>query len=463
MKNISIFGTSSDSGKSTLTFVIAKILQDSGYSVVPFKAQNVSNNSKVCSDGSEIGIAQYFQAQVVDVEPTFHMNPVLLKIEGNGRSQIIVDGKVLKTTTPREYYKEIDALKPIVKKNFEYLQGLYDIVIAEGAGSPVELNLMDKDLANTYVAQEFDTKIILVADIEKGGVFASIYGTYNLLDDKLKKNVIGVVINKFRGDLSLFEEGISIIEEHFNIPVLGVVPFIPFNLGFEDSQSLINYSQIKHNVKLNIAVVKFPKMSNYNDIEPLIANPEVNVDFISNSASLESYDLVILPGTKSTINDLKWLKEIGLFALLQKRDKAIYGICGGYQMMFEKIIDDKKIENNESLIEEGFGFIKDEIIFEENKVLKNGSYEIFGLKLEGFEIHNGLSKKHKLFYENSNIKGSFIHGIFDNDNFTNAYFKSLNENYEDFNFQQYKKETINSFVEKIKESLDVKRIINSVS
>ena len=463
MKNISIFGTSSDSGKSTLTFVIAKILQEYGYSVVPFKAQNVSNNSKVCADGSEIGIAQYFQAEVLDVKPTYHMNPVLLKIEGNGRSQIIVDGKVLKTTTPREYYQEIDVLKPIVKKNFEYLQTKYDIVVAEGAGSPVELNLMDKDLANTYVATEFDTKIILVADIEKGGVFASIYGTYNLLDEKLKKNVIGVVINKFRGDLSLFEKGISIIEKRFNIPVLGVVPFLPFNLGFEDSQSLINYSQIKQNVKLQIAVIKFPKMSNYNDIEPLIANHEVNVDFISSGTNLDGYDLVILPGTKSTINDLKWLKATTLFEKLQKRKKAIYGICGGYQMMFEKVIDDKKVENNEVLIEEGLGFINDEVIFEEEKVLKNSTYEIFGMRLEGFEIHNGVSKKHQLFYENKNIKGSFIHGIFDNDNFTNAYFKSLNKNYENFNFKQYKKETINSFVNEIKETLDVKRILDSVS
>ena len=463
MKNISIFGTSSDSGKSTLTFVIAKILQENGFTVAPFKAQNVSNNSKVCSDGSEIGIAQYFQAEVLDVKPTFHMNPVLLKIEGNGRSQIIVDGAVLKTTTPREYYKEIDALKPIVKKNFEYLQSKYDVIVAEGAGSPVELNLMDKDLANTYVAHEFDTKIILVADIEKGGVFASIYGTYNLLDEKLKKNVIGVVINKFRGDLTLFEEGISIIEERFGIPVLGVVPYIPFNLGFEDSQSLINYSQIKQDVKLNIAVIKFPKMSNYNDIEPLIANSGVNVDFISNSANLDSYDLVILPGTKSTINDLKWLKSTTLFDQLQNRVKAIYGICGGYQMMFEEIIDDKRIENSETITELGLGFINDEIIFEEEKVLKNSTYDIFNLSLEGFEIHNGISKKHKLFYESQNIKGSFIHGVFDNDNFTNSYFRSINKEYEEFNFKEYKKNKIESFVDEIKQSLDVKRIINSVS
>lgn len=463
MKNISIFGTSSDSGKSTLTFVIAKILQDYGYSVVPFKAQNVSNNAKVCSDGSEIGVAQYFQAEVVDVQPTFHMNPVLLKIEGNGRSQIIVEGKVLKTTTPRQYYKEIDALKPIVKKSFEYLQDKYDIVVAEGAGSPVELNLMDKDLANTYVATQFDTKIILVADIEKGGVFASIYGTYNLLAEKLRKNVIGVVINKFRGDLSLFEEGIDIIEKQFKIPVLGVVPYVPFNLGFEDSQSLLNYSQIKENVKLNIAVIKFPKMSNYNDIEPLIANGEVNVDFISNNTNLDGYDLVILPGTKSTIADLQWLKRTGLFEKLKQRQKAIYGICGGYQMMFEKIKDDKHVENDKTSVELGLEFIDDEIIFIEKKVLKNSTYNIFDMPLEGFEIHNGISKKYELFYDKQNIKGSFIHGVFDNDNFTNSYFKSLNDSYEEFNFKTYKRNKINSFVAEIKETLDVKRIINSVS
>ncbi|OUR74631.1 cobyric acid synthase CobQ [Arcobacter sp. 31_11_sub10_T18] len=463
MNSISIFGTSSDSGKSTLTFVIAKILQEHGYSVVPFKAQNVSNNSKVCEDGSEIGIAQYFQAQVINVKPTYHMNPVLLKIEGNGRSQIVVDGKVLKTTTPRQYYKEIDALKPIVKKNFEYLQSKYDIIVAEGAGSPVELNLMDKDLANTYVASTFNTKIILVADIEKGGVFASIYGTYALLSEQLKKNVIGVVINKFRGDLTLFEEGINIIQDRFNLPVLGVVPYIPFNLGFEDSASLMNYSQVKANPKLHVAVIKFPKMSNYNDIEPLIANDEVYVDFISGAANLEVYDLVILPGTKSTIADLKWLKKTGLFEALKKRTKAIYGICGGYQMMFNNIIDDKNIENEQHEKESGLGFIEDEIYFQEQKILKNSSYDLFGLLLDGFEIHNGVSKKHQLFYEKDHIKGAFIHGIFDNDNFTNEYFKSLNHNYVDFNFQEYKKNKIKTFVDTIKESLDVKRILDSVS
>jgi len=463
MNNISIFGTSSDSGKSTLTFVIGKILQEHGFKVAPFKAQNVSNNSKVCEDGSEIGIAQYFQAEVLDVEPTYHMNPVLLKIEANGRSQIIVDGKVLKTTTPRQYYKEIDALKPIVKKNFEHLEKEYDIIVAEGAGSPVELNLMDKDLANTYVANEFNTKIILVADIEKGGVFASIYGTYALLSDKLKKNVIGVVVNKFRGDLTLFEEGISIIEKRFNLPVLGVVPYIPFNLGFEDSASLMNYSQTSKNPSLNIAVIQFPKMSNYNDIEPLIANDEVYVDFINGACNLESYDLLIMPGTKSTISDLKWLKQTGLFESIKKRKKAIYGICGGYQMMFENIIDEENIENDELEKESGFGFIKGDIIFEEKKVLKNTSYDMFGLTLKGFEIHNGVSKNQQLFYENENIKGSFVHGIFDNDNFTNVYFKSINTHYKNFDFKEYKKNKIKSFVDGISERLDINRILASVS
>jgi len=200
LNNISIFGTSSDAGKSTLTFVIGRIIQEAGYRVVPFKAQNVSNNAKVCADGSEIGIAQYFQAEVLGVPPSYHMNPILLKSGQKSSASLIVNGKVITSKDVREYYRDLDLLKPAVDKAFSYLNERYDCVVCEGAGSPVELNLMDKDLSNIYIATKFKTKIILVADIEKGGVFASIWGVYNLLPKELQKNVIGVIVNKFRGD-----------------------------------------------------------------------------------------------------------------------------------------------------------------------------------------------------------------------------------------------------------------------
>ena len=287
MHNISIFGTSSDAGKSTLTFVIGKIIQDAGYTVAPFKAQNVSNNAQVCDDNSEIGIAQHFQAEVLSVPTSYHLNPILLKSGQKNSASLIVNGKAVASKDVHEYYRDLETLKPAVDDAFNYLNERYDCVVCEGAGSPVELNLMDKDLSNIHVATKFKTKIILVADIEKGGVFASIWGVYNLLPKELQENIIGVIINKFRGDLSLFDKGIEIIENEFNIPVLGVLPYVPFNLGFEDSQSLLNYQQNANANAKKIAIISYPTMSNYNDFEALIADPKIYVDFVSSNTSLD--------------------------------------------------------------------------------------------------------------------------------------------------------------------------------
>jgi adenosylcobyric acid synthase len=439
-------GTSSDAGKSTITFVIAKIIQDLGYTVAPFKAQNVSNNAKVCSDNSEIAVAQHFQAEVLNVPSSYHMNPILLKSGQKSSASLIVNGKTVATKDVREYYRDIETLQPAVKEAFEYLDKRYDCVVCEGAGSPVELNLMDKDLSNIYIATEFDTKIILVADIEKGGVFASIWGVYNLLPQQLRENVIGVIVNKFRGDLSLFDEGIRIIEEEFKIPVLGVLPYEPFNLGFEDSQSLMNYKQISDPDAKRIAVIAYPTMSNYNDFEALIANPEVSLEFIQNNINLEGFDQVILPGSKLVMKDLTWLKESGLFKQLQTLKTDILGICGGYQMMFKNIIDNDAIEAEKPTSMEGLGFIDDDIIFQKEKIVKNDKYKLFGKEIKGFEIHHGVSKKYPLSYEKGNIKGTFVHGLFD-----------------DEKFEDYKKETIQHFIEKMKNCLDIKKIIQDVS
>lgn len=461
--NISIFGTSSDAGKSTITFVIAKILQDLGYKVAPFKAQNVSNNSHVCDDGSEIAIAQYFQAEVLGVKTSYHLNPVLLKSGRGSSASLIVEGKVVTNKDVREYYRDLDLLKPAVKRCYEYLDERYDCVVAEGAGSPVELNLMDKDLSNIFIANEYNTKIILVADIEKGGVFASIWGVYNLLPEKLRKNVIGVIVNKFRGDLTLFDEGIRIIEEDFKIKVLGVLPYIPFNLGFEDSASLKNFVQKPKNKKLDIAVISYPYMSNYNDFEPLIADDEVMVEFVSSNISLEKFDLVILPGSKLVIKDLKWLKETGLFEQIKNYQKDICAICGGYEMMFETLEDKYSLENEQAISEEGFGFIDDVIVFEKEKILEKKSYELFGSKIDGFEIHHGMCQKYPLSFEKKNFKGTFVHKIFDNNEFRTNYFKSIKSDYVGFDFAKYKKNTVDSFISTLKEKIDVEYLIKNIN
>ena len=451
MYNISILGTSSDAGKSTITFTIAKIIQNLGYSVTPFKAQNVSNNAKVCDDNSEISIAQHFQAEVLNIPTSYHINPILLKSGQRSSASLIVNGKTVATKDVREYYRDIDTLKPKVKKAFEYLDAKYDCVVCEGAGSPVELNLMDKDLSNIYIATEFNTKIILVADIEKGGVFASIWGVYNLLPKQLRENVIGVIVNKFRGDLSLFDEGIRIIEEEFKIPVLGVLPYLAFNLGFEDSQSLMNYQQKSHPNAKRVGVIAYPTMSNYNDFEALIANPNISLEFIKNSINLSGFDQIILPGSKLVIKDLQWLKKSGVFEQLKSLhlknpNIEILGICGGYQMMFAHIIDQEAIEAEQPTTIKGLGFIDDDIIFKKEKIVKQGRYKLFNeLIVEGFEIHHGISKKYPLYYKKGNIKGSFVHGLFDDETFKN-----------------YKRKTIDNFVDTMQKKLDIQKIISSI-
>ncbi len=445
MKNISILGTSSDAGKSTITFVIARILQDMGHSVVPFKAQNVSNNSHVCDDGKEIAIAQYFQADVLGVETSYHLNPVLLKSGRGSSASLIVEGEVVQNKDVREYYRDLDILKPAVDRCFNYLNDRYDCVVCEGAGSPVELNLMDKDLSNIYIADNFDTKIILVADIQRGGVFASIWGVYNLLPEKLRNNIIGVIVNKFQGDMTLFDDGVKIIEERFKIPVLGVLPYQPFNLGFEDSASLKNFTQNCSKATKKVAVIAYPYMSNYNDFEPLIADTDICLEFVSSNVSLEKFDEVILPGSKLVIKDLIWLKETGLFEQIQNREKDITGICGGYQMMFEYIIDDLCIETLTPTKESGLGFIDDNIIFLKKKVLKKKLYKVFKNDCDGFEIHHGISKKYPISFEKNNVKGTFVHGL-----------------YNDEKFNTFKKKTIDEFVNTMKSKLNIDKIYSNI-
>ena len=445
MNNISIFGTSSDAGKSTITFVIAKLLQEEGLRVTPFKAQNVSNNAKVADDNSEIAIAQYFQAkEVLGIETSYHQNPVLLKSGYGSTSSLIIEGKAVEQKDVRAYYRDIDTLKPIVKKNFEYLAKEYDIIVAEGAGSPVELNLMDKDLSNIFIASEFNTKIILVADIQKGGVFASIWGVYNLLPKKLKKNVIGVIINKFQGDRTLFDEGVKIIEKDFGLRVFGVLPYHPLNLGFEDSASLLNYTQNSKDAKVKVAVINYPTMSNYNDFEPLLADSEVEVEFVRANISLKSYDMVILPGSKLTMDDYEWLQKSGLEERIKEYKGLIFGICGGYEKLCM------------------MGLIPDKVEFFDEKIVKRDRYNIFGIELEGFEIRHGRVKKHPLYYHDKNIYATFVHEVFDSDRMREFIFKKIAPDYKGYNFKKYKREKIDEFMAIMKDSLDTKGLLECI-
>ncbi len=458
MHNLSIFGTASDVGKSTLTFVIASLLQKRGILCVPFKAQNVSNNSQVADDGSEIAISTFFQASVLGVETSWHLNPLLLKSGGYNRTSLIVRGKEVGEKDVRSYYRDLDMLKPVVEEGFTFLSNRYDCVVAEGAGGCVELNLLKKDLSNTFIAERFDTKIILVADIEKGGVFAQVYGTLALMKAQFRKNLIGVVINKFRGDRSLFDDGVKIIEEEFGVPVLGVLPYLPFNLGFEDSASLQNYVQ-KPNAKIKVGVIKLPHISNFTDFEPLILDEEVQVDFIT--SGLEQYDMICLPGSKRVGEDLKWLKVCGLFDALQRYEKQIVAICGGYEMLFEKLIDDEGVELAEPWMD-GLGMVKAEVIFSASKSLRRSSFIFQQMELKGYEIHYAKASDpaYANYFATDRVFGTFLHALFDNDAFRNYIFRKIDPRYKGYDFAHRRDAAIMRFVDTMEAELDMERIVS---
>ena len=455
MNSLSIFGTSSDAGKSTLSFAITYLLHHRGIKVAPFKAQNVSNNSQVADSGGEIAIPQYFAGEAIGLETSTDMNPILLKSGGKSKAHMIINGKSLRDVDVWEYYRNIKKLQPVVKRAFKRLKKDYDCIVAEGAGSPVELNLMSKDLSNIYVADEFNTKIVLVADIQRGGVFASIYGVYKLLPKKLRQNVIGVIVNKFQGDMTLFDEGVKIIEKRFDIPVLGVLPFKPFNLGFEDSASLMGYVQDTSKAIIKVGVIKLPHISNFTDFEPLVVDEQIELSFISNPSEVSSCDVVVIPGSKRVVDDLQWLKKRGFSKILSSKKQKVVAICGGYEMMFEKILDPLHVESDKDEIK-GFSRIKGSVVFKRRKIVKKGTYPIFDSKIKGYEIHNARAKN--ISTCKKNLYATFVHGLFDSDEFRYKIFNEINKNYKGYNFKKFKAKAIKKFALHVDKHIDINKI-----
>lgn len=459
MNSLSIFGTSSDAGKSTLSFAITYLLHKRGIKVAPYKAQNVSNNSQVTDDGGEVAIPQYFAAESIRLNTTTDINPILLKSGGKSKAHIIINGKSAGDKDVWSYYRDINTLKPHAKNAFKNLLKNYECVVAEGAGSPVELNLMDKDLSNIYIASEFNTKIIIVADIQRGGVFASIYGVYHLLPPKLRQNVIGVIVNKFQGDMSLFDDGVNVIEERFGIEVLGVVPFKPFNLGFEDSESIMNYVQDTSKAIIKVGVIKLPHISNFTDFEPLVSDEQIELCFISSPSEISSCQVIIIPGSKRVIDDITWLKEKGFEPYLRSKEKTIVAICGGYEMMFENILDPFKVESEQKKTK-GFARFKNNVIFEKEKIVKKGCYNLFGIMVDGYEIHNGVAKKRAK--SKKNLYGTFVHGLFDSDDLRYKIFSKIDKRYNGYNFKKFKEKSIKSFTSHIDKHINMDYILRAL-
>jgi len=387
-------GTGSGVGKSVIAAGFCRLLKKRGFQVRPFKAQNMALNSGVTPDGLEIGRAQIVQARACGVDPDARMNPILLKPQGPGVSQLIRMGKVVKTCSAREYYTLAEENFVAAKQAMHSLREECEWLVIEGAGSPAEINLQKTDIVNMRLAEAADARVMLIGDIDRGGVFAWLKGTYDLVQPHHRTLLKGMLINKFRGDVSLLQPGIEMFAEHVPVPVLGVIPWIQVELEDEDSQNL--ESKLVSDPKIQVAVVRLPYLSNFTDFDPLRQVEGLSLLFTTKPSDLEQADLVILPGSKNTLHDMQFLKESGITETLQRLQGKtwIMGICGGYQMLGERIDDPQGMESGGS--ESGLGMLPMITVLGGDKRLVRKNYDgvnwFEGLEFTAYEIHLGRSE-----------------------------------------------------------------------
>ncbi len=397
-----IQGTMSNAGKSLLAAGLCRIFRQDGYRVAPFKAQNMALNSFITREGLEMGRAQVMQAECAGIEPSVRMNPILLKPTNDTGSQVIVNGEVIGNMDARTYFAYKPKLIPDVQKAYDELAAENDIIVIEGAGSPAEINLKDADcFVNMGMAKLAKAPVILVGDIDRGGVFAQLIGTVQLLDPDEREYVKGLVINKFRGDKTILDPGIRMLEERADIPVVGVAPYLQIEV--EDEDSLTERFDRTQTVGLiDLAVIRLPRISNFTDFNPFEKMDGVSLRYVTSVSELKNPDMIFLPGTKNTMGDLKWLRQNGLEAAIQKaaaRGTVIFGVCGGYQMLGESLSDPEGVEEGGSM--KGIGLLPMDTVFagEKTRTRVSGTFEnvegilagLSGTELEGYEIHMGIS------------------------------------------------------------------------
>ena len=441
-KAIMIQGTMSNAGKSFFAAALCRIFRQDGYSCAPFKSQNMALNSYITSDGCEIGRAQAMQAEAAGVEPSVLMNPVLLKPTTDIGSQVILNGKAVGNMSAMEYFRRKRELIPQIMESYSKLSAMHDIIVIEGAGSPVELNLKSDDIVNMGMAQLAKAPVLLVGDIDRGGIFAQLLGTLSLLEDNERDMVKGLVVNKFRGDISLFDSGKDILTERGGKPVLGVVPYLDCDI--EDEDSLSRKLENGSRGIIDVAVVRLPKISNFTDFDVFAQYDGVTVRYVTKYDELETPDMIIIPGTKSTIADMRWLRESGMEAAVKRcisKGVPVFGICGGFQMLGEVISDPLGSECGGSI--SGMGILKSRTVFGREKVQTQtkghfrsigGVFEcLSGAEFSGYEIHMGTTKcvSNALLdcggaYE-GNVYGCYIHGIFDSEQVSERLVKKLYE------------------------------------
>ena len=490
-KKVMIQGTGSSVGKSIITAGLCRIFAQDGYRVSPFKSQNMALNSFVDIDGLEMGRAQVVQAEAAKELPRAFMNPILLKPNSDNNSQIIIEGVPAKNMNAVDYFSNSAKLKEIAKRNYKIIEDNFDIGVLEGGGSPAEINLRQWDLVNMGMAELIDAPVILVGNIETGGVFASLYGNIALLDEEDRKRIKGVIINKFRGDVELLKPGIEMFEERlqgegFDIKVLGVVPYINLNIEEEDVLAKKLTTNTNEKKDINISVIRTNKMSNYTDFDALSQYPDVALNYVYDVKELGNEDIIILPGSKNTITDLEMLKANGIFDKIKElysKGTTVVGICGGFQMLGKEIFDPHHIESSFEKTA-GFGILDTVTTMEKvkythqvEKTLSKIESPLLegcnGLVVKGYEIHQGITKGNEvnlttednlIFIAKENAFGTYIHGIFDNGEFTRKFLNNIRRRKglapidESFSFTDFKEREYDKLADHLRANLNIEEI-----
>ena len=487
-KVIMVQGTMSNAGKSFLVAGLCRVFMQDGYRTAPFKSQNMALNSYITKDGLEIGRAQAMQAEAAGIEPTVEMNPILLKPTSNVGSQVIVNGEVLGNMKAMDYYANKKQLVPEIEKAFEKLSEEYDIIVIGGAGSPAEINLKENDIVNMGMARIAKAPVLLCGDIDRGGVFASLYGTVKLLEDEEQSMIKGLIINKFRGDVEILKPGLQMIEEKTGIPVVGVVPLTPLDIDDEDSLS----DRLTHTGQkggIDLAVIRLPHISNFTDFNVFERMDGVSLRYVGSAGELGTPDLIFLPGTKNTMDDLTWLRESGMeTAVLRCAEQKVpvVGICGGYQMLGELLEDPDGVEHGGSM--RGMGLLHTKTVFSRAKTrtqiqgrVNTVSIcgEFAGREVQGYEIHMGRTEKtgdcqETIYLEDGRLDGlsnpegtvfgTYLHGIFDYGDLAAMTVsrlmrrKGIDPKNWHFDPEEHKRREYDKLADLVRNSLDMKRI-----
>ncbi|MDZ8119655.1 cobyric acid synthase [Pontiella agarivorans] len=487
MSAIAFFGTGSDVGKSIVVTAIGRILKKRGHSVAPYKAQNMSNNAYVTLEGGEMGRAQAVQAEACEIEPHTDMNPVLLKPNTDTGAQVILQGKSIGSALAADYFKDTSKIRVPAFQSLEKLKNTYELVIIEGAGSCAEVNLRSRDFVNFETAHAADAPVILVADIDRGGVFAQIIGSLAVMPPQDRKRVAGFIINKFRGDASLFDDGIRYLEEQTGLPVLGLIPYFRhIEIDSEDGlplETVIDPPNGPVPGKINIACIRLPHISNFTDFNPLIRNDAVRFHYLSKPRNLDGYDALILPGTKNVRFDLQWLRDESWETPIRNFKGTVLGICGGFQMLGCSIADPHGVEGSPGT-SPGFDLLDIETVLAKEKQLSRSRGKLpNGTPIEGYEIHMGRTTRHTAqpflrinrrngknetdtdgaVSNNGRIMGSYFHGLFDSPDFRNGFLQKLDPDYpaEDTQISAtFKQQQYDRLAEHFEKNLDMERLID---